>query len=602
MRRRLLTALLPVFIIGTLTVTGQVAAQNPSASNGFFQRTWERTDTPVVTGNVSRTWMWGPAYTEEIWETYADSPDGRRAVQYFDKSRMEISLPHSDSSSIWYVTNGLLVVEMVTGEMQFGDTAFEELEPATVNVAGDGDDPNSPTYATFAELLGETTDLGTALVSNQIDRAGNISLYSGAATQNIHLGFFDDVTRHNIAAPFWEFMNAQGLVVEDGEFITSTLFQDPFFATGRPISEPYWATVRLAGVPVDVLIQCFERRCLTYTPVNAPEWRVEAGNVGLHYHIWRYGVAEHLLAWQRGTEIWAMNATGTALRSLTGTSNAVDSSPVWSPDGSQIAFVRSENGEDSVYLIDRDGSNLRKLTTGQSRSPYWSPDGSLIAYWSLGENGIFVKEVDGTLITQITSSSGIDTVAGWSTNGQQLLIERQLSADTDSGSEIAVGNVNGGEPVRLTPTDSTARMPSWSPDQSQIIFVSDSGSGAGNIWVMNSDGSGQQLLLSSSGAVSHPAWSPDGSMIAFVDSSSGDNNIWTMTSDGEDARTLTTTTSNDRQPTWSSNGSKIYFVSDRDGQNDLYVMDSDGSHVRRLTSDVASDENLVLSSTVDEPF
>jgi hypothetical protein len=38
----------------------------------------------------------------------------------------------------------------------------------------------------------------------------------------------------------------------------------------------------------DVLIQCFERRCLTYTPGNTPEWRVEQGNVGLHYFRWRY--------------------------------------------------------------------------------------------------------------------------------------------------------------------------------------------------------------------------------------------------------------------------------------------------------------------------
>ncbi|MEZ4570080.1 MAG: clostripain-related cysteine peptidase [Thermomicrobiales bacterium] len=54
------------------------------------------------------------------------------------------------------------------------------------------------------------------------------------------------------------------------------------------MTEAYWATVEVAGTPKDVLSQCFERRCLTYTPDNDPGWQVEAGNVGLHYYDWRY--------------------------------------------------------------------------------------------------------------------------------------------------------------------------------------------------------------------------------------------------------------------------------------------------------------------------
>jgi hypothetical protein len=40
---------------------------------------------------------------------------------------------------------------------------------------------------------------------------------------------------------------------------------------------------------MDELVQCFQPRCLIYTPDNAPGWQVEAGNVGLHYYQWRYG-------------------------------------------------------------------------------------------------------------------------------------------------------------------------------------------------------------------------------------------------------------------------------------------------------------------------
>ncbi|MEZ4572086.1 MAG: hypothetical protein R2849_17530 [Thermomicrobiales bacterium] len=53
--------------------------------------------------------------------SYADSPGGSRQVQYFDKSRMEINDPGGDTEELWYVTNGLLVVELMTGRMQTGD-------------------------------------------------------------------------------------------------------------------------------------------------------------------------------------------------------------------------------------------------------------------------------------------------------------------------------------------------------------------------------------------------------------------------------------------------------------------------------------------------
>ncbi|HYI15383.1 MAG TPA: hypothetical protein VEX37_08330, partial [Thermomicrobiales bacterium] len=69
---------------------------------------------------------------------------------------------------------------------------------------------------------------------------------------------------------------------------TALLFESPYYATGLPITEAYWATVKVGGTPRDVLLQCFERRCLTYTPGNDPAWQVEAGNVGQHYYRWRY--------------------------------------------------------------------------------------------------------------------------------------------------------------------------------------------------------------------------------------------------------------------------------------------------------------------------
>src|SRR5690606_2818715 len=124
-----------------------------------FQRTWERTDKPVKDGQIARTWMWGPeAFTDVMDEPYAESPGGMRQVQYFDKSRMEINFPDAPDDGLWYVTNGLLVVEMITGQMQVGENSFEARGTSLVNVAGDPNDPTGPTYSSFISHLDRSPD------------------------------------------------------------------------------------------------------------------------------------------------------------------------------------------------------------------------------------------------------------------------------------------------------------------------------------------------------------------------------------------------------------------------------------------------------------
>src|SRR5687768_6905672 len=72
-----------------------------------FQRVWDRTDKPVADGKAVRSWLWGPeALKPTTYEPYQQAPNGRRLVQYFDKSRMEITDPNGDPTSQWYVTNG----------------------------------------------------------------------------------------------------------------------------------------------------------------------------------------------------------------------------------------------------------------------------------------------------------------------------------------------------------------------------------------------------------------------------------------------------------------------------------------------------------------
>jgi hypothetical protein len=211
-----------------------------------------------------------------------------RLVYYYDKSRMELTDPLDDQSDPWYVTNGLLVNELISGAVQVGDASFEEQAPAEINVAGDPDDVNGPTYASFADILDTAPPAEGLPVSETIDRAGVASRDSRLLAYDILTGPLIPETNHRVADVFWDYLNSVGPIAGSEGLVEGRLFDPWFYATGLPVTEAYWAQVKVAGEIQDVLIQCFERRCLTYTPGNDEGWRVEMGNVGMHYRAWRY--------------------------------------------------------------------------------------------------------------------------------------------------------------------------------------------------------------------------------------------------------------------------------------------------------------------------
>lgn len=284
------TVLAAGLVIALLAIAGlRAAAETPRFASPVFQATWARTDLPVAVGQVDRTWMWGSLpNTPALHEAYAQAPGGVRTVQYFDKTRMEDN--SFRASPPWDVSNGLLAEELITGRMQFGDTSFRQFQPAAVNIAGDPDDPTGPTYASFNRLMGyQPIPTGWA-ITQTVDRAGNVgddpslAAYGVTAAHNVNVPGIN----HTVASVFWDFMNSSGPISINDQLSSGPLFPNPFYATGYPITEAYWAVVQVNGVRQQVLTQVFERRVLTYTPDNPAGWQVEAGNVGLHYYTWRY--------------------------------------------------------------------------------------------------------------------------------------------------------------------------------------------------------------------------------------------------------------------------------------------------------------------------
>jgi hypothetical protein len=295
-------ALAGVAIMGALFgISGEmrhVRASTEAFADPAFQRLWDRTDAPVAQAEVSRTWVWGPAPGRSMLEPFKEGPAGVHLVQYFDKARMEINDPRTDSRDPFYVTNGLLVVEMISGRVQTGINAFEAMTPNDQIIAGDPG-ANAPTYAALSKvasvgLPGQDNrampiNAGASFPSLLINRDGDWSgLPPYSVPAQFKPGAYIEETGHNIPSVFWEYLNREDLVYQDGSYVTGKLF-DWVSAFGYPITEAYWTRIQVGGEDRLVLFQAFQRRILTYSPQNPPGWQVEMGNVGAQYYTWRYG-------------------------------------------------------------------------------------------------------------------------------------------------------------------------------------------------------------------------------------------------------------------------------------------------------------------------
>src|SRR5690242_12211494 len=116
--RRILVSLLALVLLLVAAVQPALAA--PDAASAF-RRVWERQDKAVDEQRANRSWTWGRLVSPVILgtaitrEPFADISGGSREVLYFDKSRMEINDPSADPNATWYVTNGLLPIELISG-------------------------------------------------------------------------------------------------------------------------------------------------------------------------------------------------------------------------------------------------------------------------------------------------------------------------------------------------------------------------------------------------------------------------------------------------------------------------------------------------------
>ena len=210
-----------------------------------------------------------------------------------------------------------------------------------------------------------------------------------------------------------------------------------------------------------------------------------------------------------------------------------DSAPVWSPDGTKIAFQSFRNGVNyQIYVMNADGSGQVNISnsTANDTQPSWSPDGSKIAFASdrdqAGFPSVYVMSANGSNQTRLTSSGTgfLDQQPAWSPDGMQLA----FSSTRDStvvmwqldtlgqpklliNKEVYVMNADGSSQVRLTNIMGNDDSPVWSPDGTKIVFRSDRDRNccdpSEQVWVMNADGSNQVNLSNNRFGDYCPSWS-----------------------------------------------------------------------------------------------
>jgi TolB protein len=125
-----------------------------------------------------------------------------------------------------------------------------------------------------------------------------------------------------------------------------------------------------------------------------------------------------------GQQIYSVNIQGQDRKILT--KSSLNHWPAYSPDGKQIAFGSSRDGDFDLYVMDADGGNVRRLTKspGIDMRPAWSPDGKRLAFTSNrdGNYVVYVMDADGANPRRITRNPERDDFAAWHPDGNRLVM------------------------------------------------------------------------------------------------------------------------------------------------------------------------------------
>jgi len=271
----------------------------------------------------------------------------------------------------------------------------------------------------------------------------------------------------------------------------------------------------------------------------------------------------------------------------------------WSPDGRELVYSM----QGSLWRQALGSTRARQITNGPGydHQPDWSPDGRFVAYASYRDDAIELRllEVATGKSWALTDNKAVNLEPRFSPDGSRLAF---VSTAFEGRWHVYVMDLKDGRPgaaTRLTPDVESPLpryyysrfdhylSPSWSPDGTELLLVSNRGRiyGTGGFWRMKAEAGAalRELRYEETTWKARPDWSRDGKRVVYASYAGGQwHQLWLMTADGGDVFPLTYGDFDATAPRWSPDARKIAYVTNEGGNTALRVIEVPGGRVTRL--------------------
>lgn len=273
---------------------------------------------------------------------------------------------------------------------------------------------------------------------------------------------------------------------------------------------------------------------------------------------------------RNGEGVWLIHPDGTEDHQIAADIPGSEELPDWSPDGTRLVVTTRGRTTEPLYEYDLATNTSRQLfecaePCAGDDEPAYSPDGTQVAFiralfpfvyskavvgYVPSDCGIWIGDIATGQVRQITSNTDPpcdrEYMLRWSPDGSQLTYWRDPYENYQpAGTAVFVINVDGSNERRLTDPEMFAGEPDWSPDGEWIIFdtypLHEFDAKVSNLYRMHPDGSGLEQLTSYETPdlrATQPRYTPDGRLIVFTAVTSSSRSLWAIPAEGGEPTVL----------------------------------------------------------------